>query len=160
MAKSKREGPGALELLKEQHDSVRRAFRQFEKLDREDAEAQRQLVQTTCEALKVHATLEEEIFYPVVRDALDDDELVAEAEVEHETAWMLIEQLDNMGPDDPNFHATFTVLGEYVTHHLKEEEGELFPLVRKSRLDLAELGGRMRQRLQELMGEQEMRKAA
>jgi hypothetical protein len=160
MAKTKREGPGALELLKEQHDGVRRAFRQFGKLDREDIESQQHLVQTTCEALKIHATLEEEMFYPAVREALEDEELVAEAEVEHETAWMLIEQLDNMAPDDPNFHATFIVLSEYVTHHLKEEEGELFPLVKKSGLELVELGGRMRQRLRELVGDTDLREAA
>ncbi|MFL6573991.1 MAG: hemerythrin domain-containing protein, partial [Burkholderiales bacterium] len=66
---------------------------------------------------------------------------------------MLIEQLENMGPDDPNFHATFTVLGEYVLHHVKEEEGEMFPQVKKTDLDLEELGARMRGRMEELMGE-------
>jgi hemerythrin superfamily protein len=76
-----------------------------------------------------------------------------EAQVEHETAKMLIEQLENMGADDPNFHATFTVLGEYVMHHVKEEEGELFPQVKSSDLDLEELGARMRARMQELMGQ-------
>jgi hypothetical protein len=65
---------------------------------------------------------------------------------------MLIEQLENMGADDPNFHATFSVLGEYVMHHVKEEEGEMFPQVRKTDLDLEELGGRLRARMEELMG--------
>jgi len=66
---------------------------------------------------------------------------------------MLIEQLENMGADDPNFHATFTVLGEYVMHHVKEEEGEMFPQAKKTDLDLEELGARMRTRMQELMGD-------
>src|SRR5206468_3067390 len=128
------------------------AFKEFEKMDREDAEATQQLVQTVCEDLKVHTTLEEELFYPAAREAIDDEDILNEAQVEHETAKMLIEQLENMGADDPNFHATFTVLGEYVLHHVKEEEGEMFAQVKKADLDLEELGARMRQRMQELVG--------
>jgi len=153
MAKSKAKATGAIEILKEQHDKVKKAFKEFEKLDREDTEAQQQLVHTVCEDLKLHTTLEEELFYPAARDAIDDEDIMNEAQVEHETAKMLIEQLENMGPDDPNFHATFTVLGEYVMHHVKEEEGEMFPEAKKSDLDLEELGTRMRSRMQELMGE-------
>ena len=151
MAKSKAKAGGAIELLKEQHDKVKKAFKEFEKLDREDAATQQQLVQRVCEDLKVHTTLEEELFYPAAREAIDDEDLLNEAQVEHETAKMLIEQLENMGPDDPNFHATFTVLGEYVLHHVKEEEGEMFPQVKKT--DLEELGARMRSRMAELVGE-------
>jgi hemerythrin superfamily protein len=153
MAKSKAKATGAIEILKEQHDKVKKSFKEFEKLDREDSETAQQLVQATCEDLKLHTTLEEEIFYPAVREALDDEDIMNEAQVEHETAKMLIEQLENMGADDPNFHATFTVLGEYVMHHVKEEESEMFPQVKKSDLDLEELGTRMRARMQELRGE-------
>ncbi len=141
MAKSKAKATGAIEILKEQHDKVKKAFKEFEKLDREDTETQQQLVQTVCEDLKLHTTLEEELFYPAAREALDDEDIMNEAQVEHETAKMLIEQLENMGADDPNFHATFTVLGEYVMHHVKEEESEMFPQVKKTDLDLEELGG-------------------
>ena len=153
MAKSKAQATGAVEILRQQHDKVKKAFKQFEKLDREDTEAQQQLVQTVCEDLKLHTTLEEELFYPAAREAIDDEDLLNEAQVEHETAKMLIEQLENMSGDDPNFHATFTVLGEYVLHHVKEEEGEMFPQVNETDLDLEELGTRMRSRMQELMGE-------
>jgi hemerythrin superfamily protein len=153
MAKSKAKATGAVEILKQQHDKVKKAFKEFEKLDREDTETQQQIVQSVCEDLKLHTTLEEELFYPAVRDAIEDEDLLNEAQVEHETAKMLIEQLENMGADDPNYHATFIVLGEYVLHHVKEEEGEMFPQVKKSDLDLEELGGRMRSRMQELMGE-------
>jgi hemerythrin superfamily protein len=153
MAKTKAKASGAVELLKEQHDKVKKAFKEFEKLDREDPEAQQELVQSVCEDLKLHTTLEEELFYPAAREAIEDEDILNEAQVEHETAKMLIEQLENMGPDDPNFHATFTVLGEYVLHHVKEEEGELFPQVKKTDLDLEELGARMRSRMEELMGE-------
>ena len=155
MAKSKAKASGAIDLLKEQHDKVKKALKEFEKLDREDTETQKQLVQTVCEDLKVHTTLEEELFYPAAREAIDDEDLMNEAQVEHETAKMLIEQLENMGPDDPNFRATFTVLGEYVLHHVKEEEGEMFPEVKKTDLDLEELGSRMRARMEELMGQME-----
>ena len=155
MTKSKAKATGAIELLKEQHDKVKKALKEFEKLDREDTETQKQLVQTVCEDLKVHTTLEEELFYPAAREAIDDEDLMNEAQVEHETAKMLIEQLENMGPDDPNFRATFSVLGEYVLHHVKEEEGEMFPEVKKTDLDLEELGGRMRARMEDLMGDME-----
>jgi hemerythrin-like domain-containing protein len=153
MAKTKAKAGAALEMLKEDHDKVKKAFKEFEKIDREDAETLQQLVQTVCEELKVHTALEEEIFYPAVREAIEDEDLMNEAQVEHDTAKMLIEQLENMGPDDPNFHATFTVLGEYVKHHVKEEEDEMFPEARKTDLDFEELGARMRERKTELMGE-------
>ena len=152
MTKSKAKATGAIELLKEQHDKVKKAFKEFEKLDREDTEKQQQLVQSVCEDLKLHTTLEEELFYPAAREAIEDEDILNEAQIEHETAKMLIEQLENMGPDDPNFHATFTVLGEYVMHHVKEEEGEMFPQVKKTDLDLEELGARMRSRMEELLG--------
>ena len=113
MAKSKAKATGAIEILKEQHDKVKKAFKEFEKLERDDTETAQQLVQTVCEDLKLHTTLEEELFYPAVREAIDDEDIMNEAQVEHETAKMLIEQLENMGPDDPNFHATFTVLGYF-----------------------------------------------
>jgi hypothetical protein len=78
-----------------------------------------------------------------------------EAAVEHETAKMLIDQLENMGPDDPNYFATFTVLGEYVKHHIKEEQGEMFPAAKKAKMDLEELAERMRVRKEELAAETE-----
>jgi hemerythrin-like domain-containing protein len=139
-------------MLKEDHAKVQKAFKEFEKMDREDTETMKQVVQTVCEELKVHTTLEEEIFYPAVREAIDDEDIMNEAAVEHETAKMLIDQLENMGPDDPNYHATFTVLGEYVRHHVKEEEGEMFPQAKKTDLDFEDLAQRMKERKQELVG--------
>jgi hemerythrin superfamily protein len=149
-------GNTAIDMLKEDHDKVEKAFKEFEKMDRSDSDTCRELVQTVCEDLKTHTTLEEEIFYPALREALDDEDLMNEAAVEHETAKMLIEQLENMEPDDPNYFATFTVLGEYVMHHVKEEEGEMFPEAKKAKdLDLEELGERMRSRKEELTAEME-----
>ena len=143
----------AIDMLKHDHDRVERAFREFEKMDRQDAEACRRLIRLACEELKMHSVLEEEVFYPALREAIGDEDMLNEAAVEHETAGMLIDQLDNMGIDDPNYFATFTVLGEYVRHHVKEEQGEMFPAAKKARVDLAALGERMRARKEELAGE-------
>ena len=143
----------AIDMLKQDHDKVEKAFKDFEKMDRQDAEACRRLIETVCDELKVHTSLEEEVFYPAVREAIEDEDLMNEAAVEHETAKMLIDQLENMGTDDPNYYATFTVLGEYVRHHIKEEQGEMFPAAKKAKLDLVALGERMRTRKEELAGE-------
>jgi hemerythrin-like domain-containing protein len=155
MAKSRGTGADALEMLKQDHDDVEKEFGAFEKLDRHREEAVRALVLRACVLLRVHATLEEEIFYPALRGAIDDEDILNEAAVEHETARMLIEQLENMPEDDPNFHATFTVLGEYVRHHVAEEESEIFPAAMESELDLQALGERLRARKEELVDEAE-----
>src|SRR5207253_6901439 len=156
MPKTRSKSTNAIDLLKEDHAKVKKAFKDFESMDRSDTETCRQLVATVCEDLKVHTTLEEEIFYPAVRAAIDDEDIMNEAAVEHETAKMLIEQLENMEPDDPNYHATFTVLGEYVMHHVKEEEGEMFPQAKKAKdLDLEALGEQIKARKEELSAETE-----
>ena len=145
----------AIQMLEEEHEKVRKAFAELEAMDPADEERCRQLVLDVCQDLRAHTTLEEEIFDPAVREAIDDEELMNEAAVEHETAKMLIEQLENMDADDPNFHATFTVLGEYVRHHIKEEEGEMFPAAKKTGLDFDALAEEMRARKAELEGEME-----
>ena len=137
----------ALQVLMEDHDYVKKAYRQFEKLDPEDdMEEIRALVKNVCSALKVHAQIEEEIFYPAARRALKDKDLLEEAEVEHASAKTLIRQLERMKPNDKKFAATFTVLCEYVEHHVKEEENEMFPKVRRARMNLEALGKKLMQR--------------
>jgi hemerythrin superfamily protein len=155
MPNSRSKNANAIDMLKEDHAKVKKAFKEFEKMDRSDTETCRQVVKTVCDDLKVHTTLEEEIFYPAVRAAIEDEDIMNEAAVEHETAKMLIEQLENSGPDDPQYFATFTVLGEYVMHHVKEEEGEMFPQAKKAELDLDALGEQMRARKEELVGQAE-----
>jgi hemerythrin superfamily protein len=156
MTKAQAKAPNALTMLKEDHDKVKDAFKQFESLDREDVATCRELVESVCADLRVHTLLEEEIVYPAVRAAIGDEDLMNEAAIEHETAKTLIEQLENMGPDDPNYFATFTVLGEYVMHHVEEEEGEMFPQAKKAKdLDLAALGEQVMARKQELTSEME-----
>jgi hemerythrin superfamily protein len=155
MAKSRSKSVEAIDMLKQDHEKVEKGFKKFEEMDRDDAASCRELIMTVCEELKVHSTLEEEVFYPAAREAIDNEDIVNEAAIEHETARMLIEQLENMPEDDPNYHATFTVLGEYVRHHIKAEEKEIFPALKKSGLDLAALGERMRERRLELVDEME-----
>ena len=155
MAKSKAKegGADAIALLKQDHDNVRKAFKEFEKLDHEDTAAVRELVTQVCAELKVHTSIEEEIFYPAVRAAIEDEDLMNEAEVEHSSAKDLIEQLEGMDAEDPMYCAVFTVLCEYVEHHAKEEETEMFPAARKAKVDLDALGTEMKARKDELMGQ-------
>ena len=150
MAKSN-EKLNALELLKEDHAKVKQSFKEFEKMDHEDTATMQEMVRAVCTELKAHTTIEEEIFYPAVRAAVEDEDLMNEAQVEHQSAKDLIAQLEGMQPDDPMYSATFTVLGEYVLHHVKEEESEMFPQVRKAKLDLEELGAKIMARKQQLL---------
>ena len=139
-ANRKAKQTSAIQLLIEDHEYVKKAFRAFEKMEEEDQPA---LVKQVCAALKVHTRIEEEIFYPALRKAIDDEDLMNEAEIEHDSAKTLIRQLERMKPSDPKYAATFTVLGEYVNHHVKEEESEMFPKARRARLDLKGLGAKL-----------------
>jgi hypothetical protein len=94
--------------------------------------------------------LEEEIFYPAVRDKLEDSSLIDEAEVEHTVAKQLIGDLEEMTPDEELYDAKFTVPGEYVNHHVAEEEKEIIPQVKKAKVDLQALAKEIQQRKQEL----------
>jgi hemerythrin-like domain-containing protein len=141
----------AIELLKEDHKYVKDAFRAFERMDHEDHQAVHALVSQVCSALKAHAKVEEELFYPTVRRKIDDEELIDEAEVEHDSAKTLIRHLERMKPDDPKYAATFSVLGEYVKHHVKEEESEIFPKARRRKVNLKALGNKLLARKIELV---------
>ncbi len=143
--------PNAITMLTEDHAKVRKMFKQFEKAKDDDAAQKEELVRQICAELTVHTQLEEEIFYPAAREALQEQDLLDEAEVEHASAKSLIEQLSGMQPEDDLYDAKVTVLGEYVEHHVKEEEKQLFPKVRKARLDLDEMADQMSARKSELM---------
>lgn len=104
--------------------------------------------------LTVHATIEEEIFYPAAYEALDDDDLLDEAEVEHASAKALIAEIEASQVGEPLFDAKVTVLGEYIDHHVQEEEKELFPECRASGMDLKALGEQLAARKAELMAAQ------
>ncbi|HVP27904.1 MAG TPA: hemerythrin domain-containing protein [Myxococcota bacterium] len=146
-----RRKPDAIALLREDHARVQEMFDRFEKTRGE--ERKQKLVTEICEELKVHTQIEEEIFYPAVREAIDEADLMDEALVEHQSAKDLIGQLEGMDPEDELYDAKVTVLGEYVKHHVKEEQSEMFPKARKADLDLAALADTMRERKSTLMGE-------
>lgn len=152
----RQEARDAIALLTQDHRAVQRLFKAFEKVDRGDEDACIGIIETACAELKVHAILEEEIFYPAVRSKLGDqgEDLLNEANIEHEMADLLIDRLGELDPSDPEYAAAFKVLSEYVQHHIKEEEKQLFPKVRKLKeLDLEELGAEMQARKDELLSE-------
>lgn len=142
----------AIKLLKDDHKEVKGWFEEFDKTD-DDARKQ-ELADKICMALTVHATIEEEIFYPAAYEALDDDDLLDEAEVEHASAKALIAEIQGSQVGEPLFDAKVTVLGEYIDHHVQEEEKELFPECRASDMDLKALGEQLAARKAELMGAQ------
>ena len=155
MAKAQKKG-GAIDLLKQDHRSVQVLFKEFEALE-DDQDAAEQVVETACTELKIHDRIETEIFYPAVRNAAEQEsveDLLDEAEVEHDTVRALIQKLEGMDPSDEKRKAHFTVLMEYVKHHVKEEEKELFPKVKKLKsLDFRALGAQMKERKAALMAE-------
>ncbi|MEO8154013.1 MAG: hemerythrin domain-containing protein [Rhizobacter sp.] len=147
--------PDALKLLMTDHKEVKAMFRAYEKLVNAEAgdEEKQALAQEICEALTAHATVEEELLYPAAREVLAEGDLVDEATVEHAGAKDLIAQIEGMQPSDDLYDAKVKVLGEYINHHVKEEETEMFPKLRKSELDLKELGASIKSRKQELLAE-------
>jgi hemerythrin superfamily protein len=141
----------AIKLLKDDHKEVKGYFSQYEKLQNETEK--QALADRICLALTVHALIEEEIYSPSAREAIDDDDLLDEAEVEHASAKQLIAEIQAMKAGDRLFDAKVTVLGEYVNHHVEEEEGEMFPESRDSDLDLKALGVQLADRKAELMAQ-------
>jgi len=145
----------ALELLKADHAEAKKLFRQFEKLKKnEDNDGMQQVAQAVCDALRIHAQIEEEIFYPALREAGNADDALDEADVEHSHVKELVEQVASSGPGDEHFEARVKVLSEYVDHHAQEEESTIFSNARKADIDLAALGEQLESRKAELKGEQ------
>jgi hemerythrin superfamily protein len=159
---SRRKGadkPDAIELLKQDHKLVADLFDRYE-ASGEDRERKTLIAGRICQELSVHAAIEEEIFYPKVRDALDGDDeaehLLNEAEAEHEEIANLVSELqqeiEGDGASDGT-DAQVKELAEHVTHHVEEEEGELFPRIKQSDLDLEALGAEMAERKDDLAEE-------
>lgn len=145
----------AIKLLTDDHNKVKKMFKEFEKLHKKHEEGREELAQQICKELTIHAQLEEEIFYPAAREAIEDDHLMNEAAVEHQAAKDLIEKIQSMNSSDPMYDALVRVLGEYVNHHIEEEQNEIFPKVEKAKMDLEEIGSEIEERKEALMEEQE-----
>ena len=142
----------AIALLSADHKKVKKLFKDFDGLIKDGtANEKKSLALEICTELTVHAELEEELFYPAARKAIKDDDLMNEALVEHASAKDLIAQLSKMDDRDPMFDAKLQVLSEYIDHHVKEEETEMFAKAKKAKLDFEELGEEMITRKSELM---------
>jgi hemerythrin superfamily protein len=146
----------AVQLLTADHKEVKALFKDYEKLAKgtDVDEEKQQVALQICTMLTAHATVEEELFYPAAREVLRrDGSLLDEAEIEHAIAKDLIGQIEAAAPSDPLYDAKLKVLSEYIDHHVKEEEDEIFPKVKKSALDLKALGSEMAERKQALLRE-------
>lgn len=139
---SKRET--ALTMLKTDHDKVKKLFAKFEKAHSSEKQ---EVVSEALEELKIHAAVEEQLFYPALRQQMEDEDgLMDEADEEHHVVKFLIAELEQMQGNEDYWEAKFTVLAENVRHHIKEEEGEIFPKARKTAIDFAALGEQMAER--------------
>jgi hemerythrin superfamily protein len=140
----------AIGLLKADHRQVEAWFAQFSRT--KNQQKKRHLADHICDALTVHTTVEEEIFYPAFIEATGDKDTHHEAVVEHAGAKKLIAEIQAMSPDDDYYDARVTVLAEMIKHHVKEEEqpGGMFSEAKKSDMDLQVLGEQMLARKQEL----------
>ena len=147
----------ACNLLDADHKAVKALFKEYEALTESRSRStakKRQLADQICKKLTVHATTEEEIFYPAARKATKNNALLNEATVEHASAKDLIVQIGSMDAGDEMFDAKVTVPGEYIDHNAKEERSEMFVKVRSTKLDLVKLAGQLQARKEELMAGQ------
>ena len=153
-----RSAKDACDLLDADHRNVKKMFKEYEELAQSrglnSAQKRMELARQICMELTVHAQIEEEIFYPALRQAIKETDLLDEASVEHQSAKELISQLESGAQADDMFDAKVKVLGEYVDHHIKEEKGELFPKARAARrLDLMAMRDELEVRKEELKSE-------
>lgn len=150
-------GPDAIKLLKDDHKQVETWFDEFE--DTNSSSKKNKLAAQICLALHVHTRIEEEIFYPACREAGIEEDMMDEADVEHDGAKKLIEEIEAGSAGDDHWDAKVKVLGEMIKHHVKEEEQRdgMFAMAKQADLDLKELGAEMKARKDELMKEKKRR---
>jgi hemerythrin superfamily protein len=139
----------AIALLEADHRALEALFERYEAAKDEAAKAD--IAAQICLALRVHAQIEEELFYPPAREATGDGDLFDEALVEHAGAKILIAQIEAMKPGQPLYDARMKVLGEQVRHHVEEEESDVFPEARAAGMDLVAIGAALAARKAELL---------
>ncbi|MFL6697030.1 MAG: hemerythrin domain-containing protein [Vitreoscilla sp.] len=152
----------AVDLLANDHDEIAELFDRYEALaaDGAPAEERRELAEELCTLLLVHSAIKEEIFYPAAREVLDEEYLIDEAMVAQDGARSLIDDIQAGDPTEPRYDAQVRILHELLTQHFEEERTELFPRVRKTSLDLEEIGAEMAARQEVLMSADEEADAA
>ena len=149
--------PSAIQLLKRDHKKVEGLFDKFEQTKK--ADGKRKICEQVIQELEIHAKLEEEIFYPAVKKHVGEEDLLEEAKQEHQQAKEIMRELKNLNSEDTEFEEKFAELVEGVKHHVEEEEGEMFPKVEESDMELQEYGDRMVERKEELMAQNKPAKA-
>lgn len=141
----------AISVLTTEHKEVATMVEQDEGLGDRAKASKKKMADQICTALTWHATVEEGIFYPLLRPkSKEAADLLDDALAEHDDAKDLIAQLQESDPEDDLYHAKVKVLGEQIEHHVKEEEGEMFPIAKKGGLDMVVLGDEMAMRKDEL----------
>jgi hemerythrin superfamily protein len=159
MTNMTKESQDAITLLKADHREVEELFAKAEK-EGPGRAGKHKIVQKICQALTVHAEIEEEIAYPAFREAGVSSDIMDEAAVEHATFKQLVEELAEMDAGDDQYDAKVKVLSEYVKHHVKEEEKEMFPKVKQTSADIKNIGQQIVKRKGELMKASRERPAA
>ena len=137
----------ATDLLKQDHEKVKKLFKEFEGAD--DEMIKKEIAGQAIKELQIHSLIEEEFFYPALQQMGEVKELVLEANEEHHVAKILIKELEEMDAGNEHFDAKFMVLAEAVRHHIKEEESELLPFAKKHKIG-ADIAEKMKQRKEEL----------
>ncbi|MEP6934327.1 MAG: hemerythrin domain-containing protein [Nitrospirota bacterium] len=137
-----------LAMLKDDHKKVKGLFEEYKDAN---SRKQQEIADTVIHELEVHAALEEELIYPAIREQIDEDNLMNEAIEEHHLVHVLIGELKKLDASDEIFTAKFTVLGELIKHHVKEEEGEMFPKAQKADIDWEALKAEVRERKEQLI---------
>jgi hemerythrin superfamily protein len=158
--KSRSSRTDAIALLKADHRQVEEWFEEFESA--RSANRKKSLATDICDALTIHTTIEEEIFYPAFLKATKDKDMHHEAVIEHDGAKKLIAEIEQSSPSDDFYDAKVKVLSEMIKHHVKEEEqaGGMFAEARQSKMDLEALGTQLLERKEQLEGENDRAQAA
>jgi hemerythrin superfamily protein len=149
--------PNAVQMIRQDHRKVEGLFKKFAQAKNNGA--RKRIADQVFQELEVHTTLEEEIFYPAVQKELGDEELIEEAEKEHQHAKDIIEELKTMDGEDEQFAEKFSELVDCIKHHVEEEESEMLPKAEESEMDLAHYGKQMSERKKELTGKTRTRRA-
>jgi hemerythrin-like domain-containing protein len=143
--------PDAIDLLIDDHKRIKKLFKEFDKAAKKDNPIGKvEIALQLCEELSTHAMVERDLFYPAMHELFADDHLLKEAEVERESASELIAQILSMSGDELLYDATVTVLRDHIERHVAEEENEILPKARKSKLDLHKLAKAMQERKREM----------